>query len=127
MYGVPQTRRRAVLIARRDGTAKLPKPTHQPYQKDVPPLNGGAKILPWVSMESALDRPEPFVVVSNYGTGGDPKARGRRYSHQPSATVTGKNFAKPSGFAQRTRASSVQPCGSRSTTKFPQEPPLAGP
>lgn len=32
-YGVPQTRRRAILIARRNGVAKLPDPTHQPYRK----------------------------------------------------------------------------------------------
>jgi DNA (cytosine-5)-methyltransferase 1 len=41
-------------------------------------------------MGEALEREDEFVVISNYGTGGDPKARGRRYSHEPSATVTGK-------------------------------------
>lgn len=34
--------------------------------------------------------PENFVVVSNYGSGGDPKKRGRRSSHFPAFTVTGK-------------------------------------
>ncbi|WP_206313287.1 DNA cytosine methyltransferase [Streptomyces coryli] len=41
-------------------------------------------------MREALDRPAPFVAVSNYGTGGDPKARGRRLSSEPTCTVTGK-------------------------------------
>jgi DNA (cytosine-5)-methyltransferase 1 len=41
-------------------------------------------------MGAALDRTAPFRVISNYGTGGDPKKRGVRTSDQPSATVTGK-------------------------------------
>jgi DNA (cytosine-5)-methyltransferase 1 len=89
-YGVPQTRRRAILIARRSGKAALPKPTHHPYRKGVgrPAEDQGLK--PWVTMNDVLKRSTPFVVVSNYGTGGDPKARGRRTSDEPSATVTGK-------------------------------------
>ncbi|RLK54178.1 DNA cytosine methyltransferase [Actinokineospora cianjurensis] len=85
-YGVPQTRRRAILIARRDHRPTLPRPTHQRYRKGVSPGGG----LPrWRSMSDALDR-DDFVVISNYGTGGDPKARGRRTSAEPAATVTGK-------------------------------------
>ena len=41
-------------------------------------------------MGEALNRPEPFTVISNYGTGGDPKNRGRRTSSEPAFTVTGK-------------------------------------
>ncbi|WP_222871607.1 DNA cytosine methyltransferase [Nonomuraea sp. PA05] len=89
-FGVPQTRRRAVLIARLDGEAVLPRPTHYPYQKNTPRHGGDAKLLPWVAMEDVLNRPEPFVVVSNYGTGGDPKNRGQRTSAEPAFTVTGK-------------------------------------
>ncbi|WP_406402125.1 DNA cytosine methyltransferase [Streptomyces sp. NBC_00879] len=89
-YGVPQTRRRAILIARRRGEAAMPKATHRPYRKGVPRAEGDPQLLPWVTMGDVLDRPHPFVVVSNYGTGGDPKARGRRTSAEPSATVTGK-------------------------------------
>jgi DNA (cytosine-5)-methyltransferase 1 len=37
-----------------------------------------------------VSRSSAFEVISNYGTGGDPKARGRRQSEEPSATVTGK-------------------------------------
>ncbi|MGW7636058.1 DNA cytosine methyltransferase [Streptomyces decoyicus] len=93
-FGVPQTRRRAVLIARRDGRAVLPAPTHRPYIKGVPQgRDDGAMfagLAPWVSMGEVLERPGPFTVVSNYGTGGDPKNRGRRTSQEPAATVTGK-------------------------------------
>ncbi|MEU6002467.1 MULTISPECIES: DNA cytosine methyltransferase [unclassified Streptomyces] len=91
-FGVPQTRRRAILVARRDGhTAALPTPTHQRYRKGAPRPAGDLVLQSWVAMEDVLtERTEPFRVVSNYGTGGDPKLRGRRRSCEPAATVTGK-------------------------------------
>lgn len=53
-YGVPQTRRRAILIARRDGVeAKMPTPTHSKYYpRDPKRFDEG--VLPWVSMAEAL-------------------------------------------------------------------------
>ena len=53
-YGVPQTRKRAFLIARRDGeTAEPPVPTHSKYYpRDPSKLDGG--VLPWVPMAEAL-------------------------------------------------------------------------
>ncbi|MCX2949985.1 DNA cytosine methyltransferase [Lentzea sp. NEAU-D7] len=90
MYGVPQTRRRAILIARRDRKPSLPAPTHRRYRKGVPPTEGDSHLLPWETMGKAVHRDSPYVVISNYGTGGDPKARGRRTSDEPAATVTGK-------------------------------------
>jgi DNA (cytosine-5)-methyltransferase 1 len=89
-YGVPQTRRRAILIARHNEDVALPAPTHRRYRKGVPRDEGDPGLLPWVPMSRALDRSDHFEVVSNYGTGGNPKARGRRRYDQPSATVTGK-------------------------------------
>ncbi|WP_328721480.1 DNA cytosine methyltransferase [Streptomyces sp. NBC_00247] len=112
-FGVPQARRRAVLIAQYDPEntrrkVRFPTPTHQRYRKGAERLPapdpardrvgqqtiGDAQdgILPWVSMGDALGtrRPEKFVMVSNYGSGGDPKDRGRRTSSDPAATVTGK-------------------------------------
>lgn len=66
MYGVPQTRKRAYLIARRDGIqAAPPKPTHSRYYPHTPDrLDEGA--LPWVSMAEALgwgitDSPSPTL------------------------------------------------------------------
>ncbi|MFD8044200.1 DNA cytosine methyltransferase [Streptomyces chartreusis] len=120
-FGVPQTRRRAVLMARLDRTAPptglrtdllAPVPeTHERYQSGGMSARTSkashAQTLPLgdrkdacVSMEKALqwarkineDLPErpAFTVISNYGTGGDPEARGRRDQDAPSATITGK-------------------------------------
>lgn len=159
-YGVPQTRKRAYLIARLDGQeATPPPPTHSKYHQRTP-AKLDPDVLPWVSMTEALSdwqddrlyasaartsvdtagarqressepvptvtaktlsqavrvpRPAPtvtggghddgwlgavrngraegdssFAVVSNYGTGGDPRNRGVRMSTEPSATVTSK-------------------------------------
>lgn len=89
-YGVPQTRRRAILIASRHHEVALPSPTHRRYFKGVARSAGDSRYSEWETMSGALGRKEPFVVISNYGSGGDPKARGRRRSDEPSATVTGK-------------------------------------
>lgn len=89
-FGVPQTRRRAFLIARRDGFARLPEPTHRAYHRGVARAQGDPGLLEWVAMQDVIDRRGPFVIRSNYGTGGDPKARGMRRSDEPAATVTGK-------------------------------------
>ncbi|MET9230563.1 DNA cytosine methyltransferase [Lentzea sp. NPDC003310] len=91
MFGVPQTRRRAILIARRDRKPALPAPTHQRYRKGEPAdVSDEQLLLPWETMGRAVKRESPYVVISNYGTGGDPKLRGRRTSDEPAATVTGK-------------------------------------
>lgn len=119
-YGVPQTRRRAVLIARYKedgggGSVELPRVTHQRYRKGAkrlpavqePPVPSAAlqqsplfeapasaprPVERWASMGDALkdSRSTDFVVRSNYGSGGDPKKRGLRTSDMPAATVTGK-------------------------------------
>ncbi|WP_406100482.1 DNA cytosine methyltransferase [Streptomyces canus] len=124
-FGVPQTRRRAVLMAR-FGKIDIPEleETHERYRPGgVPAASRGSEHAngllwdideksvgksrqgpkdSWVSIEAALkkvrdiapdlglpDRPA-FTVVSNYGTGGDPGARGRRDHDAPSSTITGK-------------------------------------
>lgn len=88
-YGVPQTRKRAVLIARLDGEAKLPTPTHSKYHNRTPNrLDEG--VPSWVNMAAALGYDEPATMRSNYGTGGDPAARGERDTDKPAPTVTGK-------------------------------------
>ncbi|WP_435615201.1 DNA cytosine methyltransferase [Streptomyces coelicoflavus] len=123
-FGVPQTRKRAVLMARLD-ERDIPAvgETHERYQTRTMPTRAPDDAAglweakeqnapeerpkeSWVSMEAALkkartiaadltvpldlpDRPA-FTVVSNYGTGGDPGARGRRDHDAPSATITGK-------------------------------------
>ncbi|MFI7360887.1 DNA cytosine methyltransferase [Streptomyces sp. NPDC050149] len=118
-FGVPQTRRRAVLIAQWDpeNTGRrvhFPRATHQRYLKGAERLlpqqghdvdtedeqdgslfatpRSAKNVDPWVSVQDALGarRPSDFVLVSNYGSGGDPKNRGRRTSVEPAATITGK-------------------------------------
>ncbi|MFH9960317.1 DNA cytosine methyltransferase [Streptomyces mirabilis] len=90
-YGVPQTRKRAVFIARKDvEKIALPESTHRAYRKGIERESGDSRLKPWVTMGETVKRQQPFLVISNYGTGGDPKARGRRGSWEPSATVTGK-------------------------------------
>lgn len=114
-YGVPQTRRRTILMARllEHGTPRLPVPTHHTYKPRIPEQVGAedtptvvesgqtalpmtefeSPLRPWVSMGEVLEpagRGTPFSVVSNYGSGGDPKMRGIRSDKQPAFTVTGK-------------------------------------
>ncbi|MET8014549.1 DNA cytosine methyltransferase [Streptomyces sp. NPDC005271] len=121
-FGVPQTRTRAVLVARLPGEGAIEplEATHLPFdlhrgkrtavQTDMFPTDftiSGAKQR-WISMAEALDaasklKDSPvdvsrlrtggemrFFIVSNYGSGGDPKNRGRRKSSEPAFTVTGK-------------------------------------
>lgn len=89
-FGVPQTRRRAILIARLgDEKVSLPSPTHQAYRRGAVE-QGALELKPWISMDEALDRTARFTVISNYGSGGDPRNRGQRRSDEPSATITGK-------------------------------------
>lgn len=91
-YGVPQTRRRAILLASIDAAIEFPPVTHQRYLIGIP----RAKVIdedgirPWVTMGDALPERGKFEVISNYGSSGNPKLRGRRTSDQPSATITGK-------------------------------------
>lgn len=125
-YGVPQTRKRAILIASLDREVAMPTPTHSRYYpRDKTRLDDG--VLPWVSMATALGwdsglpvrfagagrtsertagqtprtlsepahtltgmRTAAWVMRSNYGTGGDPRARGERALDEPAPTVTTK-------------------------------------
>lgn len=88
-YGVPQTRKRAFLIASTNEFVTLPTPTHRKYKKGVAQHEGDPTLLPWVSMAQALGC-SGAVMRSNYGTGGDPAARGERASDEPAPTITGK-------------------------------------
>lgn len=99
-YGVPQTRRRAVLVARADGVpARLPVPTHSRYHRTDPKrLDEG--LLPWVSMREALGWGPGVVGMPRIDDGRDPgiqigdtvyRERDMRDVEKPSATVTGKS------------------------------------
>ncbi|MGW1024070.1 DNA cytosine methyltransferase [Streptomyces sp. NPDC002577] len=119
-YGVPQTRSRAVLIARREGLGEplLPEATHHAYEpkkwnrrtdKPLSPVHqptlddedttpepdaqeaGEEKREHWRSMGDVLPgRDTPFLVRSNYGSSGVSGRRGVRSDRQPAFTVTGR-------------------------------------
>jgi DNA (cytosine-5)-methyltransferase 1 len=68
-YGVPQTRRRAFLLASLDGPVELPAPTHRSYdarRRETPPCERA--LLPWVSMAQALGCDGRGVVQTNNQT-----------------------------------------------------------
>ncbi len=74
-YGVPQTRRRAILLASRNRTAAPPSPTHA--QVAEPESLFGPGRVRWLSMAEALgwgatDRPVPTVCAGG-GPGGGPE------------------------------------------------------
>lgn len=52
-YGVPQTRRRAVIMGRLSKSIGFPQPTHSQYYVNDP-LRMDSGVLPWVSMAQAL-------------------------------------------------------------------------
>jgi DNA (cytosine-5)-methyltransferase 1 len=97
-HGVPQTRRRAVLVANIDHPVALPAPTRRAYR-----ANSGDLPAP-AAMADALPHRGEFTVISNYGTGGDARNRGRRHSSEPAFTVTGKinrnRIVNPDGTEQ---------------------------
>lgn len=101
-YGVAQTRKRAILAARRclpwcprrpsvcvRSRALLPAPTHRKYRKGIARADGDLSLLPWVSMADALgwgllNRPSPTVTGGGTETGGaEPIAHWSRYSALP--------------------------------------------
>lgn len=79
-FGVPQTRKRAILIARLDGEVTPPVPTHSRFYTRKPDqIDAG--VLKWVSMAEALGwgmthRPYPTVTTGTAGGGTDPAALG---------------------------------------------------
>lgn len=88
MYGVPQTRKRAILTASLDDAVVVPVATHSRYYNRNPSkLDEG--VQKWVSMAEALSI-ESAVLRSNYGSGGNPAARGTRTTDEPAFTVTSK-------------------------------------
>lgn len=106
-YGVPQTRKRAILVASLVSEAKLPTPTHSRYYpRDPSKLDEG--VLPWVSMAEALGwgmtaRPYPTVASgagSSTGAGGpDPAALGGSQARKRVYQERAEGRWEPSGDA----------------------------
>ncbi|WP_399088197.1 DNA cytosine methyltransferase [Streptomyces sp. BBFR2] len=125
-FGVPQTRLCSVLIARLHGTALLPETTHQPFRRDASPASAAPALLPWVSMGEVLDRPKSYVVVSCYGTAGNPRARGLRTSAEPAFTVTSKFSRNQVMTAERTPLRRLSPSEGGLLQGFPADYPWRG-
>jgi len=126
-YGIPQTRKRAVFIARLgNDPVSLPTPTHRTYRKGVPREHGDNNLVPWLCINDVLDRGSSFFVISNYGTGGDPKARGRRSSSEPSATVTGKISRNRIVAEDGTEMARLTPSEAGRLQTFPVDYPWSG-
>jgi DNA (cytosine-5)-methyltransferase 1 len=98
-YGVPQTRRRAILIARRDGiAAAMPEPTHSRYYSHAPGrLDLGVR--QWVSMAEALGF-DGFEAQKVMG-----KGMVERHGQRP-----GRDAAEPA-FTIRATAGGMEPGG----------------
>ncbi|WP_330342632.1 DNA cytosine methyltransferase [Streptomyces sp. NBC_00557] len=94
-YGVPQTRVRAILVARRGDGAALPAPTHRRYSRNTAQDAGDPELQPWVSMAQALGwgmthRPALTVAVGTAAGGPDPSCVGGSGSR---ATLYGERDA----------------------------------
>lgn len=88
-YGVPQTRRRAVLMASREHPVTAPTPTHA----ETPGMFGEA---PWVTMADALgwapDTELGFPRIDDTGTSPDGyRVRDRRTADRPAFALTEKS------------------------------------
>lgn len=89
-YGVPQTRKRAFLVASLDGPAKLPAPTHRSYNPRRPDevREGDEGLLPWVSMADVLGWARDATVCTNNQTGSGRRPKGIvRKTSRPAVTI----------------------------------------
>lgn len=92
-FGVPQTRKRAFLIASLDGPVGPPAPTHSKYHvRDPQRLDAG--VLPWLSMAKALgwdgDERVGFPRRNDRDDGGEYRARDLRPATEPAFNLTEK-------------------------------------
>jgi DNA (cytosine-5)-methyltransferase 1 len=93
-YGVPQTRKRAILVARRGGPVNLPAPTHSRYYSRTPDkLDPG--VLKWVSMAEALGWGGDELTICH----GVQKNSARRPMTEPAGTIAFGHDSASVGFA----------------------------
>jgi DNA (cytosine-5)-methyltransferase 1 len=101
-YGVPQTRKRAILMARLDGKVQPPTPTHSRYYSTDPGrLDQG--VQKWVSMAEALgwDADDPREAHALRGKGQTERygERPGRRADQPAPTLRANGGGRaPGGF-----------------------------
>lgn len=81
-YGVPQTRKRAFLLATKDGYVEVPEPTHQRFVKGVGP-DPASPLPPPLSMADVLPIPDHWTLRPNRRTRSVERA-----ATEPSVTIT---------------------------------------
>lgn len=90
-YGVPQTRRRAILIASRVRHVRPPEPTHA----ESPTARLFGVLEPWATMSEALGWPEEWATGQETARGAGMTerhgARRIRTSSEPSEVITSKS------------------------------------
>ncbi|MEA5367756.1 DNA cytosine methyltransferase [Amycolatopsis sp., V23-08] len=121
-YGVPQTRKRAILVARRDGLpAGPPPPTHQAYRAGqtigTEPSLFGDPLPPPVSMADALGWPDSWSVEYQRGRG-MAERHGER-PHRP-ATAPGPTIRAGSGGTGTSLLVHMAPAGASSRMVEPR-------
>jgi DNA (cytosine-5)-methyltransferase 1 len=119
-YGVPQTRKRAFLVASLDGPVRLPDPTHRSYnarRQEIPKDELGLE--PWVSMAEALGWkrseeigfPHHNDTPSNHPSKSDTRTnrkRNRRPARKPAPTLTSRTRSWTHKPSVQTRRSGEQ-------------------
>lgn len=86
-YGVPQTRRRAILIARADGPAAPPPTTHYDGRRGVSLLEDLDGSRPWITMAAALGWDDPTVEITTHSMGRPGDRSTPRTLDDPAPTV----------------------------------------
>lgn len=115
-YGVPQTRKRAILMARLDGKVEPPVPTHSRYYAQTPErVDPG--VLKWVSMADALGHGGFELVGNQIPRGSAPGEYHFRRSDAPAQTLTG---AGARSWALRSNYSSGSPGTPPEGSKLPR-------
>lgn len=116
-FGVPQTRKRAYLVASKGQMVHLPAPTHQKYKKGEP-AQGKDGLAPWVSMAQALGWDEGYVGFPRRADAGRPsielagvryRDRDLRSVSEPAQVVTEKTRSwQVWGMTQSARSNATQ-------------------
>jgi DNA (cytosine-5)-methyltransferase 1 len=96
-YGVPQTRKRAILVARLNGEVSLPKPTHSRYYATKPEKLDG-DVLPWASMADAIGWTAEEAEGSRFTQNNKLTNQAVRGLNQPAPTITAGHDSGNRGF-----------------------------
>ncbi len=94
-YGVPQRRRRAIMIATKLGVPVMPKPTHAGPKSALPLLDG--RLPEWRSVRDAISDLPPKPVGTAIRTGEVPPPMDLHFGRQPLPTSLERYRCVPEG------------------------------